>query len=367
MLRIWDTKLKRELEPIALPQSASCVRVSPDGHYAATASADGDDAAIQLWQLAKTVAPPRLLPKWPYKDDEAGLVETAEALDAPIRKLAIGDEGARLFVATSDGKLRLIDTKELKQVGEFEFARSDVPASFALLSESSVIAGQRGQAPREWDATKGQMQRDFSMPSNQKPGGARWQLSADGKLLMTFAEDSQVNLWDVPKGEWLRSLSPHSPERAVEAALSPDGRLLLAADDLGLLRLIDTASGQPIRDFSDKAGETVSRLVFSLDGKKAAGGGAKGKIWIWDVATGKIVQTSSKFDGIVKDLAFTADGKRLIAVSEAPDVLVWDVVAGEERRSFPLRQGAVCVTLAPDGKYAVTASPDNAVQIWRLP
>jgi len=69
----------------------------------------------------------------------------------------------------------------------------------------------------------------------------------------------------------------------------------------------------------------------------------------------------------VKDLAFTADGKRLIAVSEAPDVLVWDVVAGEERRSFPLRQGAVCVTLTPDGKYAVTASPDNAVQIWRLP
>src|SRR5260370_32246959 len=307
--------------------------------------------------------PPRPLPKWPYKDDEPGLIETADALEAPIRKLALGDSGAKLFVATSDGKLRRVDAEELKQVGEFAFANSDSPASFALLSETTVLAGQRGQPPKEWDALKGEMRREFSAPPSLKPGYSRMQLSPDGRLLMAFADDAAVTLWDVPKGQYLRSVAPS----AVAVALSADGQRLLAADGDGQLLLIDPASGKTIRDITDKATEPVSRLVFSLDGKKAAGGGSKGKIWIWDVQTGKIVQSTSKFDGEIRDLAFTADGKRLVAVSEAPDVLVWDVVAGQELRSFPLRQGAVCVTLTSDGKYAVTARPDNVIQVWRPP
>jgi WD40 repeat protein len=52
-LRVWDAATGIEVEGIDLPEPASCVRLSPDGHSAVTASAGGPDAAMQLWRLSK--------------------------------------------------------------------------------------------------------------------------------------------------------------------------------------------------------------------------------------------------------------------------------------------------------------------------
>lgn len=52
-LRAWDVATGEQIEKIDLPEAASCLRRSPDGRLAATASARGADAAIQLWRVTK--------------------------------------------------------------------------------------------------------------------------------------------------------------------------------------------------------------------------------------------------------------------------------------------------------------------------
>jgi WD40 repeat protein len=52
-LRVWDGTTGQELQKHDLPEMASCVCVSPDGGFAATASITGPAAAVQLWRLRK--------------------------------------------------------------------------------------------------------------------------------------------------------------------------------------------------------------------------------------------------------------------------------------------------------------------------
>jgi hypothetical protein len=52
-LRVWDTATGQELQKIELSEMASCVRLSPDSHFVATASVSGPTAAVQLWRLGK--------------------------------------------------------------------------------------------------------------------------------------------------------------------------------------------------------------------------------------------------------------------------------------------------------------------------
>lgn len=53
-LRVWDASTGKPVEELGLPYASACVRLSPDGKRAVTASASGGaNAAIQLWQLAK--------------------------------------------------------------------------------------------------------------------------------------------------------------------------------------------------------------------------------------------------------------------------------------------------------------------------
>jgi serine/threonine protein kinase len=52
-LRVWEVATGKVVETIDLPEAASCLRLSPDGRHAATASIGGPKAAIQLWRLSK--------------------------------------------------------------------------------------------------------------------------------------------------------------------------------------------------------------------------------------------------------------------------------------------------------------------------
>ncbi|MFL5342244.1 MAG: WD40 repeat domain-containing protein, partial [Gemmataceae bacterium] len=287
----------------------------------------------------------------------------SRSLDVPIRKVAIGDGGAKFYVATTDGKLRVFDAKTMEQTEEFAIGKEGALTNFELMMETTVMAGERGQPPTEWDVPGKKALREFTGPV--RPGYRRLLLSADKKVLAAHDEGMPATVWDVEQGKYVRA--PAFPD-TVDIALSADGKRLLAAGTDDRLRLIDLTDGKVISTFADSASESVTRLVFSPDGRKAAGGGKGGRIWIWDVDSGKVVHQSSRFDGEVRDLAFTADGKKLVGVADADGVLVWDVAAKEEPRFFPMRQGGVSVTLTPDGKYAVTArAMDNVIQVWRLP
>jgi WD40 repeat protein len=52
-LRSWDAANGEQVEKINLPEAPSCLKLSPDGRFAATASLGGANATIQLWRIGK--------------------------------------------------------------------------------------------------------------------------------------------------------------------------------------------------------------------------------------------------------------------------------------------------------------------------
>ena len=187
--------------------------------------------------------------------------------------------------------------------------------------------------------TKEQEKRGVAIPSAPKPSatpvtsgspGARPELilqtghtrsvntvafSPDNRWLASGGKDNVIKIWDLAKGNILRTLYGHTTN--VNAlAISPDGKLL--------------ASGSgDINDQRDLGAFTQGGVV---------GGAEENTVRIWSVQTGQQLQVLRGHELPVVAIAFSNDGHSLTSVS-GDAIKVWDVSAGAELRSQKTQYG----------------------------
>ncbi len=187
--------------------------------------------------------------------------------------------------------------------------------------------------------TKEQEKRGVAIPSAPKPSatpvtsgnpGARPELilqtghtrsvntvafSPDNRWLASGGKDNVIKIWDLTKGNILRTLYGHTTN--VNAlAISPDGKL------------IASGSGD-INDQRDLGAFTQGGVV---------GGGEENTVRIWSVQTGQQLQVLRGHELPVVAIAFSNDGHSLTSVS-GDAIKVWDVSAGAELRSQKTQYG----------------------------
>jgi WD40 repeat protein len=142
--------------------------------------------------------------------------------------------------------------------------------------------------------------------------------SADVQRLVSVSEAGWVKVWDVARGQEIRSAKV-AKDHTGGAAVSPDGELLAYGGEDGTVRLWDLSRGQEVRalavDDQERRGRkmsTVDAIAFSRDGRRLAAASA-GVVRIWELPTFQEVYTISPA-GAGKDLAFSPDGGLLIGV-----------------------------------------------------
>jgi WD40 repeat protein len=201
--------------------------------------------------------------------------------------------------------------------------------------------------------------------------------SADGRLMVTGADDGTVRVWALPSGREVGaplkfvdrrggddvgdvSLSPDGREIAVDtasdprypgvqifdvathrrvAALShdedvwdlarftPDGHFIVGGSWKGWVRLWSTKTWKPAtRVMRGHAGEVLWESL-SPDGRTLATGGASdGVVRLWDLPTQR--QLGAPLPGLPGRLTvpqFTPDGRSLLAITDAGRAYLWDV------------------------------------------
>jgi WD40 repeat protein len=217
-----------------------------------------------------------------------------------------------------------------------------------------------------------------------------------GNLLATGCHDGQLRIWDVAKGQPIKTISAHVQaqpqpmQNPIYAVLwTPDHKQVLTASYDRSLKLWDVASGNVVREFKAapdaKPGEKaeppkepvghrhqVFGAAFSKDGKLLASCGYDRTIKLWDVGSGKVIRDFPNPDlkptfpgepapshpGSIENVRFTPDDKFIVSVGAAPRyrgyLAVWSVadgkrVYGAERESGPIHGLAV----SPDGSKLV--------------
>lgn len=194
----------------------------------------------------------------------------------------------------------------------------------------------------------------------------------DGRFLISLDTESVVRVWDIARGEVIRTLrlgiSPGS--RPPLAALSPDERILAVrgpafpAPEIPMgevLLVYDFATGRQLNVFPGLG--TVEDLAFSLEGLLAIVRGDR-SIDLWNPGSGPLRQMPIQ-PGPVRTIAFSPDGKLLASGGSDSVLRWWEAESGILLREIEGHEKAISsLAFTPDGTRLVSGSTDGSVRLW---
>jgi WD40 repeat protein len=153
-------------------------------------------------------------------------------------------------------------------------------------------------------------------------------------------------------------------DRVSALVYSADGRRILSGANDMLVRLWDVHSGQELKVLSGHAA-MVTSVALSRDERFAASGSADKTVRLWDLRSSLPSRRSPGHSALVTALAFAPDGNWFVSASEDFTIRIWDSASGEELRVLSGHGARVSsLAIAPDGRSIVSTSGDDTIRIW---
>jgi WD40 repeat protein len=379
-LKLWEVATGRELHTLRGHTGAiEAVAFSPDSRFALS----GGTALPPVEGLAEGLA---LLARSRMPGTSRTLTLSAEE-QATVKfwDLSTGQELRRLAPALQQGKA-------------VAFSPDGRSALVGGVAQAAERAAEDRAVATLWEVATGQELRPLRAHFHEVQaflgniGGQAVAFSPDGRLVLTGSLGG-LKLFDVATGRERRPLRGHL-EEVRSVTLSPDGRWLLAASMMGELTLWEMATGQRKRSFRKGAlllfQDTLfgHHAVFSSDSRRILAMGSRAQrrgaqaeeqpgLVLWEVETDKAVLSSAEPSGSVTALALAPDGRLALTGSYAasptsPQVgpplgKLWDMTTGRLLRELVGHSATIeAVALAPDSRFALSASADKTVKLWEV-
>jgi sugar lactone lactonase YvrE len=281
----------------------TCVAFSPQGKFAASASAD---RTVKLWRV-----------------DNGHEEMTFKGHGRTVTCVAFSSDGQRLVSGGEDESVRLWNVERGWEVRTLGGRRGSVRGVAFSPDGRRIASAGSDRTVTLWDADGGREIRTLKGHDALVTGVA---FSPDGKDLATASEDQTVRLWDVGTGQEICTLRGHTGS-VTGVAFSPDGLLLATASEDGSVKLWNAERGWELGSLKGHKG-AVNGVAFSPDGKRLASAGADGTVKVWDSELGLEVLTLKGHAERVTGVAFSPDNSYLASASNDETVKVWEVEMG---------------------------------------
>ena len=378
---IWTDPDADPVGPLAHPQGACSVEISPDNSIMTTGGSDG---IIRLWDPV-TLEPGPVLQGHggrvcglAFTPDGSIIVSVSEDGTARLWDVAAGDTLLILaghtagvehvavapdarYVATgsADGTTRIW---EIAPEGSREVLTmaAGVPAVAAAFDPNGnrVAASFQDGTARVWNAASGIVEATLEGHTN-----ALWEIafSPDGASIITVAQDGTARLWDAASGAALHVLEGHV-DQVFSAAFSPDGRYVFTGGFDGTVRAWDPTTGTELGSIAT-GGRGVFGIDLTDDGAVVAAGGDS--ITLWDSVTGDLLHEIEDV-GITTAVAFMPGDSVLLTGGADGSLRMWSLREGLPALITELGgHNAAITSVVPDavGSLFVSASSDGVVKV----
>lgn len=378
---IWYATRRSLDSPWSIP--ARCPRInsparefspfeSPDGktfYFESTRSGGKGDKDI--WVVQRK-APPS------GAEVSAGEVRAFRGHKSVALKVVFLPDGRRFLSSSQDGTARLWDIETGQEIFCFEGhlgneAGGGIITGLAVSPDGRLaLSGSfQGKTLRLWNVETGEQLHEFDSYGDIAT------FSPDGQHILYATHDYIVRVMDVKTGKEIRHFDG---TRCFK--LSPDGSRALGFGTFkagsGPIDIYDVESGRKTGQLVGHTGK-VNDVAFSPDGRRAVSAGyADRTLRLWDVEKQREIRRFDGHTGRLAGVAFSPDGRRVLSgsigelvdrVYTGPDqtVRLWDVETGQELARFDNRGSVRKVAFSPDGRYALWASGDFSLRLWRLP
>ena len=231
-----------------------------------------------------------------------------------------------------------------------------------------VAAADSTHRVKIWDLARGDLIRTLVGHANTVYTIA---FSPDGRLLATGSQDTTIKLWDAVTGELYRTLEPGgSWIRSV--AFSPDGTRLVSGSGAELftpektaeLILWDVASGREIRRFAGPH-DRIYGVAYRPDGKQIASVNCESSLKLWNPETGALEHRLEGHRYYVNCVAYSPDGRTLATGGRDLVAILWDVAGAKILHTLRGHDTAITgLDFSPDGKSLITVDSDSAIKLW---
>ncbi len=237
-----------------------------------------------------------------------------------------------------------------------------------FLTGSQLFMGMEDGSIKLWDLKNGEL-----IKTLDKQDGNIWtaDVTSDGSLLVTAADESAVTLWDLTNFKKSFPLS-ESPATKV-AVFSPNGKYIVTGNRSGIVRVWDWEAGVPHAHLSGHKG-TIHALAYSADGTRLASAGSQGIVKVWDLRGNDWEVTGGPppsleltlHVGAVYAVAFSPDGSKIASAGWDGSVRIWDAVKGTQIHRIAAHEGDVwSLAFGGNGRIA-SAGSDGFVRVWNV-
>lgn len=225
------------------------------------------------------------------------------------------------------------------------------------LDETKIIYGLKGKLKKFNNKTKEAT--DFSSEHQNRIDGIKFLKS---KLMLTFAQDKLIKIWDINKNESLFTLTGHT-SLIWDVIELEDGRLASTGDDQKLL--IWNLNTKAL-DFALSEGKVTFAYLVQLSNKQiVTSGGNNKKLMFWDLGT-KSMTDSIELDQKLWGLALIS-GERLAIGCGDGEIKIFNV--SDKTTAFILQNEIkTCVSSVSELEpgWLMSTTESNSLFVWNL-
>jgi WD40 repeat protein len=192
-----------------------------------------------------------------------------------------------------------------------------------------------------------------------------YDLSRDGKLMVTGGGDGKIVVWNTSTGDSIQVINSYR-EPVFDIHFSNDETKLLSSSWDGTMKVHDIKSGK-LETLFNLENASAYAITFHPSDLYVFSGRLDNSLQMWERDTRTVVRSFVGHTGIISAISVSGDGKTLMSGSWDGSVRLWDVSSGLMIRKIVHGKEAVhAVVFGPDESTLLSAGADRTIRWWNV-